>query len=195
MANFYPNTILETGGDIIFFWVARMVLLGLKLTGQLPFNEVFCHPMVRDAHGRKMSKSLGNVIDPLDVVQGCSLEALHKQLEGGNIDPKEVKKAKEGQKRDFPKGIPECGTDALRFTLCNYTAAGAFQPFLLMRTWQMLSHRSRCQSFDRPYRGVQTVLQQALERHPLRHAQSRRRLQTGTDACCALARNPTLARL
>ncbi len=71
---FYPNSLLETGHDILFFWVARMVFFGQKLLGKLPFPEVYLHAMVRDAHGRKMSKSLGNVIDPLDVVQGISLE-------------------------------------------------------------------------------------------------------------------------
>ena len=74
---FYPGTLLETGHDILFFWIARMVKLGLKLTGQLPFTEVFLHAMVRDAHGRKMSKSLGNVIDPIDVIKGVSLEVGH----------------------------------------------------------------------------------------------------------------------
>ena len=80
--------------------------------------------MVRDAHGRKMSKSLGNIIDPLDVINGISLEGLHETLMTGNIDPKEVEKAKLGQKQDYPNGIPECGTDALRFALCAYTAQG-----------------------------------------------------------------------
>ena len=75
---FYPGTLLETGHDILFFWVARMVKLGLKLIGQLPFTEVFLHAMVRDAHGRKMSKSLGNVIDPVDVIKGVSLEVSEK---------------------------------------------------------------------------------------------------------------------
>lgn len=74
--------------------------------------------MIRDAHGRKMSKSLGNVIDPMDVIEGISLEDLHKQLYDSNLDPKEIEKAKAGQKQDFPSGIPECGTDALRFALC-----------------------------------------------------------------------------
>ena len=78
---FYPNQLLETGHDILFFWVARMVFFGQKLMGCLPFSEVYLHAMVRDAHGRKMSKSLGNVIDPLDVVQGISLEVrLHPLL-------------------------------------------------------------------------------------------------------------------
>ncbi|KAJ3222101.1 hypothetical protein HK099_002716, partial [Clydaea vesicula] len=122
--HFYPNSLLETGWDILFFWVARMVMFGKKLTGVSPFKKVFCHAMVRDAHGRKMSKSLGNVIDPLDVIEGISLEGLHKTLEGGNLDPREVVKAKEGQKKDFPNGISQCGADALRFTLLTYTTSG-----------------------------------------------------------------------
>ena len=78
--------------------------------------------MTRDAHGRKMSKSLGNVIDPLEVINGISLEGLHKRLEEGNLDPKELIVAKEGQVKDFPNGIPECGMDALHFALISYTA-------------------------------------------------------------------------
>jgi valyl-tRNA synthetase len=125
LQNFYPSSILETGWDILFFWVARMVLLGLHLTGTMPFKEVLCHAMIRDAHGRKMSKSLGNVVDPLDVIQGLPLEALHEKLYEGNLDEKEISKAKAGQKKDFPKGIPQCGTDALRFALCAYSGGGA----------------------------------------------------------------------
>uniref|UniRef100_A0AAY4AF60 valine--tRNA ligase n=1 Tax=Denticeps clupeoides TaxID=299321 RepID=A0AAY4AF60_9TELE len=121
---FYPGTLLETGHDILFFWVARMVMMGLKLTGKLPFREVYLHAVVRDAHGRKMSKSLGNVIDPLDVITGISLEGLHNQLTDSNLDPLEIEKAKQGQKSDYPSGIPECGTDALRFALCAYTSQG-----------------------------------------------------------------------
>ncbi|CEH14756.1 valine-trna ligase [Ceraceosorus bombacis] len=124
LRHFYPNSMLETGWDILFFWVARMVMLGVHFTGKIPFQEVFCHAMVRDAHGRKMSKSLGNVIDPIDVIQGAPLQALHDQLRQGNLDEKEILKAQAGQKKDFPKGIPQCGTDALRFALCAYTAAG-----------------------------------------------------------------------
>ncbi|XP_038624267.1 valine--tRNA ligase [Tachyglossus aculeatus] len=124
LAVFYPGTLLETGHDILFFWVARMVMLGLQLTGRLPFREVYLHAVIRDAHGRKMSKSLGNVIDPLDVISGVSLEGLHAQLANSNLDPAEMERAKAGQKADFPSGIPECGTDALRFGLCAYTAQG-----------------------------------------------------------------------
>ncbi|KAI0002185.1 hypothetical protein BJV74DRAFT_876641 [Russula compacta] len=121
---FYPTSILETGWDILFFWVARMAMLGLRLTGKMPFNEVLCHAMIRDARGRKMSKTLGNVIDPLDVIQGLSLEKLHEKLYEGNLDAAEIGKAELGQKKDFPKGIPQCGTDALRFALCAYSGGG-----------------------------------------------------------------------
>ncbi|XP_076309887.1 valyl-tRNA synthetase [Tachypleus tridentatus] len=124
LQTFYPGTLLETGYDILFFWVARMVMLGTKLMGRLPFKEVFLHSIVRDAHGRKMSKSLGNVIDPIDVIHGISLEGLNKMLNDSNLDQKELEKAKQGQKSDYPNGIPECGTDALRFALCAYTAQG-----------------------------------------------------------------------
>lgn len=101
-----------------------MVFFGIKFTGQMPFKEVFCHPLVRDAHGRKMSKSLGNVINPIDIIDGASLDKLHGQLLQGNLDPKEIAKAQAGQRKDFPKGIPQCGADALRFTLCNYVSGG-----------------------------------------------------------------------
>ncbi|KAF2351193.1 Methionyl/Valyl/Leucyl/Isoleucyl-tRNA synthetase anticodon-binding [Trinorchestia longiramus] len=125
MELFYPGTLLETGHDILFFWVARMVFFGRKLIGKLPFKQVYLHAMVRDAHGRKMSKSLGNVIDPMDVINGITLEELHAQLEqNSNLDQKEVERAKAGQSSDYPKGIPECGTDALRFALCAYTSQG-----------------------------------------------------------------------
>jgi valyl-tRNA synthetase len=122
--NFFPSSVLETGWDILFFWVARMVMMSLYLTGKVPFHEVYCHAMIRDAHGRKMSKSLGNVIDPLDVITGLSLEDLHAKLYEGNLDEREIAKAKEGQKKDFPNEIPQCGTDALRFALCAYSGGG-----------------------------------------------------------------------
>uniref|UniRef100_A0A0K2UCH4 Valine--tRNA ligase n=1 Tax=Lepeophtheirus salmonis TaxID=72036 RepID=A0A0K2UCH4_LEPSM len=121
---YYPGSLLETGHDILFFWVARMVFFGQKLTGNLPFKEVYFHAMVRDAHGRKMSKSLGNIVDPLDVISGISLPDLQATLLKGNLDPKEIARAQAGQKQDYPNGIPECGTDALRFALCSYTAQG-----------------------------------------------------------------------
>ncbi|CAL8073722.1 unnamed protein product [Calicophoron daubneyi] len=124
LKDYYPGTLLETGHDILFFWVARMVMIGLHLLGKLPFHTIYLHAMVRDAHGKKMSKSLGNVIDPVDVIHGITLEGLHKQLDNGNLDPREYKRARDAQSKDFPQGIPECGTDALRFSLCAYTKQG-----------------------------------------------------------------------
>lgn len=121
---FYPTTLLETGLDILFFWVARMVMMGLHLTGTLPFTTVYLHAMVRDKYGRKMSKSLGNVIDPLEVINGCSLLSLVDKIKEGNLPAKEVEKACQGQEQDFPEGIPECGADALRFGLLAYTVQG-----------------------------------------------------------------------
>lgn len=120
----YPTSVLETGWDILFFWVARMIMFGIKMTGQVPFREVYCHSLVRDSEGRKMSKSLGNVLDPLDVMEGISLSSLHEKLEGGNLDQREVEKARKNQKTAFPDGIPECGADALRFSLVNYHTGG-----------------------------------------------------------------------
>jgi valyl-tRNA synthetase len=121
---FYPGTLLETGHDILFFWVARMVMMGLDLTDKLPFNTVYLHAMVRDAQGRKMSKSLGNVIDPLEVISGCSLDTLIEKLKQSNLSAKEVEKSKQSLAKEFPSGIQECGADALRLGLLAYTIQG-----------------------------------------------------------------------
>lgn len=141
LKNFYPTQLLETGEDILFFWVARMVMLGLALTKKLPFSEVYLHSIVRDAEGRKMSKSLGNVIDPLDVISGVTLDELNSKLKDSNLDPKEYERALQGQKKLFPNGIPECGTDALRFKLCEYcTGAGDIH----LRVDQLVGDRLLC---------------------------------------------------
>ncbi|KAK3363671.1 mitochondrial valyl-tRNA synthetase [Lasiosphaeria hispida] len=121
---FFPTSMLETGWDILFFWVSRMIMLSLKLTGKVPFTEVYCHSLIRDSEGRKMSKSLGNVIDPLDIISGIELETLHGKLLVGNLKDDEVARATKYQKTAFPAGIPECGADALRFTLLSYTTGG-----------------------------------------------------------------------
>ena len=121
---FFPNTLLETGHDILFFWVARMVMMSLQLTDKLPFHTVYLHAMVRDKDGEKMSKSKGNVIDPIEIIEGCELETLHNKLYAGNLPEKEIKRAMQVQKKDFPDGIPECGADAMRFGLLAYTMQG-----------------------------------------------------------------------
>lgn len=124
LKTFFPGHLLETGNDILFFWVARMVMMSLALTDQLPFKTVYLHAMVRDKQGRKMSKTLGNVIDPVDVMEGRSLDYLLQGLRLGNLALKEVKTAENGMKENFKNGLPECGADALRFGLLDYTKQG-----------------------------------------------------------------------
>ncbi|KAM0678105.1 hypothetical protein BDAP_001364 [Binucleata daphniae] len=118
LSKYFPNTLLETGYDILFFWVARMVMLSIQLCKTVPFKKILLHGIVRDAHGKKMSKSLGNVIDPIFVIEGIGLKDLNSKIE--NVDKKERERAIDAQKKDFPNGIPQCGADALRFGLCAY---------------------------------------------------------------------------
>ncbi|KAI8602549.1 putative valyl tRNA synthetase [Dissophora ornata] len=117
----YPTTMIETGTDIMFFWVARMVMLCTHLSDQVPFKDIMFHAMVRDAQGRKMSKSVGNVIDPTHVIEGITLKDLKATLEGGNLAPKEVKRSQAQMDKDFPRGINASGADALRFALVSST--------------------------------------------------------------------------
>jgi valyl-tRNA synthetase len=120
----FPTSCLETGWDILFFWVARMIFFSLKMTGKVPFKDVYCHSLIRDSEGRKMSKSLGNVIDPVDIMDGITLSGLNDKLKVGNLAPKEIERAAKWQKSAFPDGIDECGADALRFSLVNYSTGG-----------------------------------------------------------------------
>ncbi|XP_036411227.1 valine--tRNA ligase, mitochondrial isoform X2 [Megalops cyprinoides] len=171
LQQFYPNSLLETGSDLIFFWVARMVMLGMELTGQLPFKQVLLHSLVRDKHGRKMSKSLGNVIDPLDVISGISLQRLQEKVKEGNLDPRETTVAMEAQRRDFPRGIPECGTDALRLALCSYKIQGED---ISLSVSQVLSCRHFCNKMWQTVRftlraleETDTELRTLAETHPV----------------------------
>lgn len=141
LAHFYPLTLLETGSDLLMFWVGRMVMLGTQLTGQLPFSKVLLHSMVRDRQGRKMSKSLGNVLDPRDIISGQELQVLQAKLRDGNLDPGELAVAAAAQKKDFPYGIPECGTDALRFALCSHGILGGD---LHLSVSEVLNYRHFC---------------------------------------------------
>lgn len=129
----YPLDVMVTGHDILFFWVARMVMLGQVLTGRVPFAEILLHGVVRDANGRKMSKSLGNVITPDQVIYGASSEDLRNEIrksyENGVLSADEMNRSIQGQQKLFPKGIPECGTDALRFTLCGVDVKSHFVDF------------------------------------------------------------------
>ncbi|KAF7698567.1 putative valine--tRNA ligase, cytoplasmic [Cucumispora dikerogammari] len=115
---YFPNTLLETGNDIMFFWVARMCFLSIELYDKLPFEKVLLHGIVRDKEGRKMSKSLGNVIDPISIINGISLKELHESL-SLTLNKKERKFAIDNQKKEFKEGIKKCGSDALRLSLVN----------------------------------------------------------------------------
>ncbi|KAI2623705.1 tRNA synthetases class I-domain-containing protein [Xylaria nigripes] len=151
--NFFPNTTLETGWDILPFWVSRMIIFSLKLTGKVPFTDVFCHGLIRDSDGRKMSKSLGNVIDPIDILDGISLEDLHRKLLAGNLAQSEVKNAERYQKKAFPQGIPEVGADALRYSLVQYTQGSGGDINFDVKT--MLGYRRFC---NKIYQATKYVL-------------------------------------
>ncbi len=133
LRDFYPTSVLITGFDIIFFWVARMIMMGLKFMGEVPFRDVYIHGLVRDAHGDKMSKSKGNVLDPIDLIDGIDLATLVDKRTRGMMQPHLAEKIAGQTRADFPGGIPGFGTDALRFTFAALATTGRDVKFDLGR--------------------------------------------------------------
>lgn len=133
LQDFFPTSVLVTGFDIIFFWVARMIMMSLKFTGKIPFKDVVITGLIRDGDGQKMSKSKGNVLDPIDIIDGIDLQTLLQKRTENLLLSSAREKITKATREEFPNGIPAFGTDALRFTYCSLASTGRFVRFDLGR--------------------------------------------------------------